>query len=336
LGGYSKADFSGFLKIVNVYGSIAVPAFMIMSFLLVDFERLSKDASKIKRRMYRLIMPQVVWTIIYFVIYKLMDLALGTTLISGVDVFFWQLFFGHSINQTAWYQVDLILLTIIFVIIYRFCSSNLRKIVIICITFLSLVLQYSVLLFAMFHNSFFDGLSFTYYISYPLGRFFEMIPYAAMGIGLRKIIMNANRNRSFEYAFVAFLCMIFLFEFDVFIGVPEYGYAGLYKLSMGIVTVLFFYFLFMQISARDFKQGTFLNNMLFFICTCVKEISSVTMGIYFMHRLIGTVIYNTFLSGLLHMRAGSITDCIVIFVISFIVARLFLRTKFKWVKFVFS
>lgn len=118
--GIQVMDLNQPFRVLFQFGGIAVPVFMLMSFTLSNIEEIiTSDNSKIKHRMYRLLIPQLFWTLVYFFIYWLIDLRKNLDLIKDFSDFWWQLFLGHSINQTTWYQIDLIMLTVIFVIAYK-------------------------------------------------------------------------------------------------------------------------------------------------------------------------------------------------------------------------
>ena len=101
------------------YGGIAVPVFMLSSFLLTDMAKLSSDRKKKKKRFYRLLVPHVFWAFSYFVIYKLLDIIKGLSLEHGIKDLVLQLALGHSLNQTEWFQIDLIVITAIFILGFR-------------------------------------------------------------------------------------------------------------------------------------------------------------------------------------------------------------------------
>lgn len=64
----------------------------------------------------------------------------------------------------------------------------------------------------------------------------------------------------------------------------------------------------------------------------IKEVSKYTLGVYFVHRMIGTIIYSPRLQEYLRMRPGSICGCIVIFWISLVIVWIICKIPFKWIK----
>ena len=102
--------------------SLAVACFVILSFYLMAKSFLIRDKQMMKKRLIRLLIPQIGWAIIYYVIYALIDLFMNKGLHSGPMDFFWQLLTGHSryLNPSMWYQVDIIIVTVIFYFIFSF------------------------------------------------------------------------------------------------------------------------------------------------------------------------------------------------------------------------
>ena len=78
------------------FQNLAVPTFMLLAFILTDINKFSKDENKIKNRYYRLVLPQVFWTIIYFLLYYILDYFLNTKLENGIKDFFFQLIYLHK------------------------------------------------------------------------------------------------------------------------------------------------------------------------------------------------------------------------------------------------
>ena len=94
----------------------AVPVFMMLSFIFTSQFLEEHNTDKIKKRIERLVIPQAGWAVIYWCIYKIIDMAYGLGLENGITDMLWQIFSGHSqnLNVTMWFQVDLIYITILF------------------------------------------------------------------------------------------------------------------------------------------------------------------------------------------------------------------------------
>lgn len=302
------------------FREIAVPVFMLMSFSLTNIEEISKDNKLIRCRMHRLLIPQLVWSIAYFVVYWLLDVIYDLDLLKGFSDLWWQLFLGHSINQTAWYQIELILLTVTFVSAFRLMGGKGGKWFVIIFGICALYFQYAGINGALFDNIIWTGNFNSGYITYPIGRFVEMIPYAVAGIFVCYFNLFERLEPYKKEIIVSAVSLIYIFmNYEVFDEPLGYGYSGLYKLAIGILVVFLFYYLPFDKLPQVFRK-------------IIKEISKYTMGIYFGHRMVGTIIYNSKLHEYLKMEPGSIYDCMVIFLICFIIAFMIHKVPFRWIK----
>ena len=303
------------------YCGLAVPIFMLSSFTLTDMSKLSKDNAKLKHRFYRLLLPHFFWAFVYFGVYTIIDKWKGLELEHGISDLLWQLALGHSINQTEWFQIEIIVLTMLFVIIFRFLSKQnaLKTSFLICL--FALFIQYSGKNGHLFDNVIWAENFHSDYVTYPIGRFCEMIPYAVIGIMLcNSELLNILRKQWIFTVFISFLMLCWLFKYDVFSGVePQYGYAGLRCIVPGTVSVILFY---------SFPLHWLPARMKSFI----RFLSKYTMAVYFIHRLIATLLYNTQLNTLLGLRTGSLYDCTIIFIICILVAWLIHQIPIKMIK----
>ena len=91
---------------------------------------------------------------------------------------FWQLLMGHSVqlNGVMWYQFEIIILTVLFVIILYIFRERYMSVLCICMM-AAWLFQYS-----GWNKRLFGGLRFE--LTYPLGRFSEMVPYAVCGFAI--------------------------------------------------------------------------------------------------------------------------------------------------------
>lgn len=161
----------------------AVPIFMILSFYFFSKILNEQDNEKFKDRMKRLIIPQVFWTIVYAIVFKVLFITTANwTKNPNISDFLYQFFLGHSqnINETMWFQVDLIILTLLYFLIFRFMKRE-KAIICICVLAItSIFLQYS----GINYNTFKDLINET---RYPLGRIAEVIPYCTIRIPFKFI-----------------------------------------------------------------------------------------------------------------------------------------------------
>ena len=291
------------LRILPHYLGVAVPVFMLLSFTLTDVAAAAHDNSKIRHRLRRLLVPQIFWTVAYYVVYKALDICKGTSLAAEPYTFWWQLFLGHSMNMTVWFQIDLIVLTVLGFLLFRFLSERQA---LICVTIgglLALVFQYSGGNWAMFENVSWSKAYYFNFVKYPVGRFFEMIPYAVVGIWLCRFMFFKKCSEHWLYIVsLALFGTFFFLNYRVFVAPRGYGYGGFYLIAMALVTLPLFYYLPLGWLPETAAKA-------------INHVAGYTMEVYFMHRLTRNVLYHTGLNELLKMRSGSIYDCIVIYIV---------------------
>ena len=318
---YSVLPNNYVLKLLNIFTVLAVPVFMLLSFFFFDIQSFVKDKDKRKKRIERLLIPQIVWTILYYVIYYCMDQKWNLFLEHGLKDFFYQLFLGHSINQTVWFHINLIWLTLLFYYIFRKHEKNAIMITI-WLGVLALIFQYSNI----------NGNLFTSYItlpkwvevtyvSYPIGRLAEMIPYASLGILLRHYHAVEKIKTYKQFLMPVFVIILFCFPIEQsFFVVPiGYGYQGVLKILLAVI-------FFLQFSMMDFS---FLSKK---IKNIIYQLSRYTMGIYFCQRLVASILYETRLSSILHMRPNSMYDCVLIFLFSYLLVFIMNKIPISWIK----
>ena len=153
---------------------LAVPVFMFLSFYFTHNTFLTNDNQIIKKRIWRVVYPQIGWAVLYWSVFIILQIKVSLNI--TIKDLLWQIVTGHSpqINPSMWFQTILIALTLIYILIFRFVSDKKGILLIIFITILSLWIQYSGYNWMLFGT-------LRYELKYPLGRFFEMIPYATLG-----------------------------------------------------------------------------------------------------------------------------------------------------------
>jgi hypothetical protein len=290
--------------------SLAVPCFVMLSFYLMEKSFLARDPGKFKTRLIRLLIPQVGWAIIYYVIYLLLDTFLHTGLQSGIQDFFWQLFTGHSrnLNPSMWYQVDVIIITILFYFVFKYLDDRKGYLVLIGLTVFSYFMQLSGINMALFGDLEFE-------LKWPLGRILEMIPFAFIGFSL-KYFNILEKLKRFRYILMP-LCMI-LFYLGFCIPWPPYkdfGFSGFAKPYLAIWIVIFAFVAPFELLPLSFKKA-------------ILKITDYSLGIYCIHRLINTLLY-VFVPGI---TLRSFERCILLYIVCYAVCWLIEKIPNKTVK----
>ena len=301
----SNANF--IIKLLYNFAFSAVPIFMILSFVFTDFKEIANDKNKFKKRLVRLLLPQILWTIIYFIIYKLLDYKYSVGLIHSNSDFLYQLFLGHAYNQTLWFQIDLIALTLVFGFVFWLFDEKKAIKISIMLGILSLFLQYSFINSRLFDNIIFKTDYLKDYITYPIGRFFEMVPFAVLGL-LISYFKIFERLLKYKWFIISnsIIGILFLSIFNIFSSIPGYGYQGIKLIFMSLLLVIAFYLI-------PFKSTE--NILIKFII----QISKRTMGVYFAHRLIISLLYVTKFNTFLHIKDGSFISSIFVFIVTYII-----------------
>ena len=302
------------------YCFIAVPVFMLTSFIFTDMSKLSTDKRKIKNRFLRLLVPHFFWAFAYFLIYKLLDMWKGLSLENGFSDLLWQLALGHSLNQTEWFQIDLIALTVVFILVFRIFKKYAIFITWL-MGYLALYLQYSGKNGAIFDNVIWKEGFDPSYVIFPIGRIVEMLPFAVIGILICHYdILDKLKKYRYAAISISILSLYLLFNMNIFSSVErQYSYSGCYLILSGVISVILFYLIPLDTLPAIFKM-------------IIMIFSKFTLSVYFGHRLIAALIYNTSLSDWFKMRPGSIHDCLIIYICCVIIAWLMSLIPSKYIR----
>ena len=298
-----NADYSkGIMVIFSYMRGMAVPVFMMMSFVLMYDTLISNKTAKIKARIERLLIPHISWAIIYWIVYVIIDILRGgedrTVKLSDL---FWQVFTGHSpkLNPAMWYQIDVLLVTVFFVLIIKIFNNRATYAIGLSVA-ISIFLQYSEI------NLIFSNLR--YELKYPLGRIAEMIPLASGGFFVSKYNLLNKYSKQIAIP-ISVLIIVIVAIVEPFSIISEYGYSGIDKIIVAGALILLFYSI-----PFDLLPERIVERVKFFL--------NYTLGIYCMHNLIGRGI-NSFLLRLgLVKWANTFGECLVIYSICFIFAHI--------------
>ncbi len=104
-----------FFSIENGIGQFAVPLFFILSgFLFFRTVNSMYDVKrKMRNRVYTLLIPYLLWNLIYYVIYMLRNPGMGLDIAMIVDAAF-----NYTYNPAFWFMYQLILLIIISLLLF--------------------------------------------------------------------------------------------------------------------------------------------------------------------------------------------------------------------------
>ncbi|MBQ6334428.1 MAG: acyltransferase [Erysipelotrichaceae bacterium] len=278
--------------------SLAVPSFVIMSFYLTERSFLNRDDEKFKVRFKKLLIPQIAWAFIYYIIYALIDLFMHKKLHSGITDLFWQILTGHSsyLNPSMWYQFDIIITTVLFFLVFRQIKDNKKAYCgLLIITLFCYILQFSGVNRALFGEMIFE-------LKYPLGRIIEMIPFATIGFSLRYFDVFEKLKK---YRWIVMVLCVALFLLGFHIPWPElkdFGFAGFAKPYLALCIVTFAFLTPLEKLSLPIKKA-------------IIKISDYSLGIYCIHRLINTLL-KVFIPSI---SLQSFERCVLLYIICYFI-----------------
>ena len=221
---------------------IHVPSFFNMSFFFNYNGLISKDSNRNCKRFERLLIPYIFWpsiiyliNIILFKFYKfpnefnLRDLKI-------------QLVLGVGIISPFWFQLDLMLTTLLFLfVIYIFKNRYLSFLQF--LMFFSYYLQYSEYHYLILRNS-------KYEFQISIIREMMVFPFAVTGFSLAaNDIINKFKKYKYKTFIISSIIFIFIDNFKVFIYMNDYNGIQLNILSTCLI-ITFSLFSFVKIKSK--------------------------------------------------------------------------------------
>lgn len=294
----------------------AVPIFMLLSFVLCEKYFSNITSSRVKSRMLRLIWPQVAWTFIYGISYLVFEKSVGVDVHITIKDIFWQLATGHSacLNVSMWYQIVLIILTVLTYIIYYSTNTEKSLVRILSALFiLSLILQFSNVNFMIFNR-------FRYELRYTLGRIAEMVPYMVLGLLIAHYRL-LDRARFHKKKAVSMLCVL-LVVLGCTMLIPKaqgFGYSNITHMIIAIIMLFFVYIIPFNLLSNKIKDA-------------ISVVSKYTLGIYCVHRLIATMVIELFENA--EIETGTFGMCVIIYILSYAVSWLISLVPCKVTRFI--
>ena len=265
LGGTLLLKWAGLFYIFQPFH---VPTFMLLSFLLCGRYFLMPTKELVRKRLLRIIIPFVTWGIVAFFLNLILWSVSFSALIN-------QLFTGFPLNNPLWYLASTLWISIFFWI-FRLLTKNKWAFIIVisAISVFCIVLQYTGLNYSLFNN-------LPYNIKFTVGRSFEMIPYATIGILLSMVLPYLEKLDK-KWHIVMFIGtgallagLILLRNFVIPYRPKGFDFPGI-SLIIGACLLVLTAFTnpLNLIASKTFKS-------------IIKWVTSFTLGIYCMHVVIG-------------------------------------------------
>ena len=317
-------DYTGVRKALWHLRTLAVPAFMTMTFFFTANRFRFGDVPWLKKHFLRLYEPFVFWALVYFAV-RLVVARFDAWYDVGLADLLWQLALGSSerLCMQFWFHGDLIILTALFFVAFRAVScAKANFYLALGAVALGFTLQYTPLNDAMFGWMPFGA-------KYPLGRLAAMLPYAGAGFLLAAIKDRlAALTPGMKVSAALFgLWLAWLVVYRDVCPRPhsEVGYAGLQlNLTAWGIFFAFYYLPFDKMPAAFLKV--------------VLGVSKYCMGVYCIHLLLGQLVFDFVFKGTKtatkygELRIFTVVQCIVVWVLSYVLCWLIAKIPVKFFK----
>jgi hypothetical protein len=170
----------------------------------------SFNIEKIKIRFDRLLIPYFLWSIISWIIFNIYFYILKKNVRHTFIDFIINLLNGRLFDLVLWFQNNLIIVTILFlIIIYLFKKKYLTILHILCI--ICYALHYSDINYKFFKNN------FSFHSGVTFGRYSETFPLAVTGFSLASYnLIEKMKNYKKNAQFISLIILVFITKYNVF------------------------------------------------------------------------------------------------------------------------
>ena len=299
LGGALLLKWAGLFYIFQPFH---VPTFMLLSFLLCGKYFLTPTKELVRKRLLRIIIPFVTWGILSYFLSLILWPVTFSALIN-------QLFTGYPLNNALWYLASTLWICILFWI-FRLLTKNKYAflIVISAISVFCIVSQYTGLNYSLF-----NGLP--YNIKFTVGRTFEMIPYATIGI-LLSMVLPYLEKLDRKYQLLMFIGAGILMAGIIVIRTYVIKYRPLGFDFPGISLILVACLLALTAFTNPLN---YIKNVTF--KSIIKWITSFTLGIFCMHVVLGRFVEWFFIRANweTYTTLMALTTYVICYLISFLI-----------------
>lgn len=289
-----------------------IPTFFNISFYFTYNTLISYNIRKIKLRLERLFIPYFIYSIISWIIYNIYFFVLKVKCKHTIKDFIINIIDGHQFNYVLWFQNNLILLTLLFLIII-FIFKNKYLLVLLLLAILAYILQYTGI------NYYFFKKNFNLLTAATFGRFAEAFPNAFTGFLLSKIDKQINLKKYYKkFLFISTIILIIISKYHTFDNIKTFKYGGI-RLNLAGICIFIIFFSLPFENLRNKK-----------IIEIIIKITSYTGGIYFIHRLVG---YGYICNHISFIKKRTFAGCIIVYLICYTIsaigAKIFKNNKLK-------
>jgi hypothetical protein len=236
-----------------------VPTFMLISFYFSYKAFISNDIIKYKMRLERLLIPYIIWPIIFLSISISFDSINIKKLIYELLL---QYITGYKISIHLWFIQILIFFEIFFQII-NFLFKKQSLFILQIFSIISYFIQYKEINYKIFFH-------YSPHLR-SVSHIAEMIPIAVTGLTLRNIdifkSLSINKKKSIFFSMIS---LYFIYNYNVFGQFKGFPYSGINNNIAGICLFNSFFLI---------PFDTLKNKI---IIVCIKVITRYTGGIYYL------------------------------------------------------
>lgn len=272
---YNTAGETILQKYVAVFGRVAVPCFMFISFYFMSGDVKDSNTEKIKNRLLRLYVPILFWNVFNWTLFNAFYIRSGNKeSIIGIKALLESLLFTHYPGMPAhlWFLFAQIVVLVLCSILLSFGKNEKEKIVILVSLIVgALILQYTGVNFELFNGA-------NPVITYSLGRCIECVPFAGCGLLYAWLVKERGTDAKdskwiANIAIATVSLSIAMIAFVADFTPANFGYGGLYPMFISVAICVFTFII------PDVLKGN-VRSVLNFIGSC-------TMGIYCMQGIVG-------------------------------------------------
>ena len=279
-----KKKINYFLFFITKKKYFHVPCFAFISFYFSNIIFFSGITIKQKKRLERLLIPYIIWPLIFFIIDNIL---FQDKKISVYDLKI-QLICGRQFSIPLWYLFSMLFLTILFMII-SILFKNYFLFILQSLCIISYIMQYS-----HYYNVFDE---FKDNIKFSILDTINVLPLSVLGLIFSTFhIVEIFKAYQKKVLFSSYLLLYILFKYDIFINLG--GYGGIIHIFSSVSFFMGFYFLP-------------LKNLHQYIQRIIKQFTSYTNGIYCLHTRINHLFKIRF------SFSGTLKSSIIIYLVSY-------------------
>lgn len=304
---------TGALGWLNYLKLFPVPVFMLVSFFFNEKMLNSLEGSRLWQRILKLFVPLAGWAVIYWCFYKFLQETFYPGYSIRLKDLGWQIATGNNtfINDTMWFQVNLIILTLLFALVILI-ARKFHNVLFAVLAVGCIVIQYTGFTWLP------GGLKSE--LAGCLGRLPEMLPCAVVGFVLADTnVLNRLRKFWIVTMIISLAGLFLVRRYGLFTDPSGYGFAGIKYIVVAFLLVALFYAPPLEMLPK-------------FIKVIIEWLTKYTLGIYCMHRLVINFLHYFVSHRSVNLEIFTLTDCILVYVICYVICFIIARIPCKWIK----